>query len=174
MSFRKRFDKLRGNGTTSDDQRQDDKLTGEKQCDASRNEANLVSRLNARIDNNPFGTWLGMRVVEARQGYARTETAWREEFGSTRESGAVHGGILASLLDACSSAAISTITDRVATTVDLRVDYHCIAKQGQLITEAQVIRSGGSIATVDAVILDQTGVRAASARGTFAHAKTQL
>lgn len=137
-------------------------------------EANLVSHLNVRIDANAFGTWLGTRVVKAEQGLVQMQTAWRDEFGSTRETGAVHGGILASLLDACSSAAVSTITGRVATTVDLRVDYHLIAKQGLLITEAQVIRCGGNIATVDAIILDETGARAASARGTFAHSKMQI
>lgn len=149
-------------------------MTDERPSEPEDEETNFVSRLNARIEGNAFGTWLGTRVVEAREGFVQTETAWREEFGSTRETGAVHGGILASLLDACCSAAISTITGRVATTVDLRVDYHRIAKQGLLITEAQVIRSGGNIATADAVILDETGTRAASARGTFAHSKTQV
>lgn len=149
-------------------------MTEERPFEPGEEDSNLASRLNLRIDGNAFGTWLGMRVVKARQGFVRTETAWREEFASTGETGAVHGGILASLLDACSSAAISTITGRVATTVDLRLDYHLIAKQGLLITEAQVIRCGGTIATVDAVILDETGARAASARGTFAHSKMQI
>ncbi|MCC6209833.1 MAG: PaaI family thioesterase, partial [Burkholderiales bacterium] len=52
-------------------------------------------------------------------------------------------------------------------TVDLRVDYHKAAMQGDLRIRAKVLRRGGSFACCEAWIEDKDGALVASGRGTY-------
>lgn len=130
---------------------------------------NTLERLRVRAQRNAFNAWMGVVVTLADDGMAEIEVDWREEFASTPERGATHGGILASILDACCCYAVSSRTLKMVTTVDLRVDYHAVAERGRLRARAETIRSGRTLATADAQIFDHGGKLVASARGTFMH-----
>lgn len=131
--------------------------------------AEMVAKLQARVARNAFNNWMGMVVRDAGDGMAETEIAWRAEFASTPERGATHGGIIASLMDACCCYAVAAQTGAMVTTVDLRIDYHTVAEQGLLRARADVVRSGRKLATVDSRLFDHSGQLVASGRGTFMH-----
>jgi uncharacterized protein (TIGR00369 family) len=52
--------------------------------------------------------------------------------------------------------------------VDLRVDYHKAALQGDLTVKGRVVRRGGSFACCEAHVYDKDGELVASGRGTYA------
>jgi len=52
-------------------------------------------------------------------------------------------------------------------TVDIRVDYHRLAKPGDLIVKGRVIKLGKQFSTCEAQIYDLAGALIASGRGTY-------
>lgn len=58
-----------------------------------------MERLQALVNCSPHNAWLGMTVRAASDAGVGIEVAWREEFISGLERGAVHGGVLAGLVD---------------------------------------------------------------------------
>jgi uncharacterized protein (TIGR00369 family) len=105
----------------------------------------------------PFHKWLGLKVRAGsiadpqREGSAHAELPYRIELVGDPRRPALHGGIIATLLDACGGyAAWSSLTleDKVST-IDLRVDYLHHASAEALIAEANVVRLGKRVAVVD-------------------------
>ncbi|MDP3278996.1 MAG: hotdog fold thioesterase [Deltaproteobacteria bacterium] len=97
----------------------------------------------------PFNAFLGIEVDALTSGHATLSLPFRVEFigDSTRTPPALHGGLIATLLDTCGGAAVwSTVqpTDKVST-IDMRVDYLRPGRSERLIAEAQVIRSGNLV-----------------------------
>ena len=82
---------------------------------------------------------------------------------------AVHGGVLAALLDTALSQAIHTeVTSRTPmATIELKVNYLAPAQGGELVCEAEVVQVGGSIAVASGFVRDSTGARVAMGVGTF-------
>jgi uncharacterized protein (TIGR00369 family) len=58
-------------------------------------------------------------------------------------------------------------TGRGVPTVDLRVDYHRAAMQGDLTCVGKVIRFGSQVSVSEAQILDDSGKLLASGRGVY-------
>lgn len=123
--------------------------------------------LQQRLDRSPFNAWLGLRLVAGGPQHAELTLAWQEAFISTPERRSVHGGVLASLVDAGAIFALICTTRLLHTTVDLRVDYHAVAAPGPLRVVGRVIRVGRTLSTSEAEIFDVSGRLAASGRGTF-------
>ena len=94
--------------------------------------------------------------------------AWREEWIVNPARGYTHGGILATLIDVVADYALAAEIGAPAPTVDLRVDYHKAAMQGDLTVRAKVLRRGGSFACCEAFVYDKAGELVASGRGTYA------
>ena len=129
----------------------------------------VLEKLQARVTRNPFNNWPGLQIRAAADGHVEVMTPWRDEFGSMPEKGATHGGILASILDTTCCYAVVSSTGKMASTVDLRIDYHGVAQKGPLRAEATIVRSGQRLATVDGEVFDERGRLVASGRGTFIH-----
>ncbi len=128
----------------------------------------MQARIQALIDRSPYNTWLGMRVLRADAEGVEIEAAWREEFISAPERRAVHGGVLAALVDSGVVFAVIACTDQLAATVDLRTDYHAIPAAADLRLTASVIHLGRRLSTAEAKVFDRDGRLAASGRGTVA------
>ena len=62
--------------------------------------------------------------------------------------------------------ALVSLTGTLVPTIDMRIDYLAPATT-DLRTEAEVVRSGGSVSVVDAEVYDTDGRHIASARGTY-------
>src|SRR5262245_4968831 len=88
--------------------------------------ATLVERLTqGMVQSVPFNGALNLSVVDAEVGVATVRLPYRLELVGNPATGALHGGIITSLIDAtCGMAVILKMqrARRVAT-LDLRIDY---------------------------------------------------
>jgi uncharacterized protein (TIGR00369 family) len=123
--------------------------------------------LNVRLKRNHFCNWMNLDIISAGDGEVEVYAPWREELISNPDARFTHGGILATLVDTAASFAIATRLGRPPQTVDMRVDYHSVAKPGDLIARGKIIRLGRTIATAEAVIDDGGNKLIASGRATF-------
>src|SRR5579863_2456336 len=124
-------------------------------------------QIQALVTRAPFHQWLGLTVVEATDDSIEIRAKWREEWVVNTEQGYTHGGILAALIDLAADWAMVKQTGRGVPTIDLRVDYHRPAMQGDLVAHGKVVRAGGQFATAEARIFDLHGKLIASGRGTY-------
>tara|TARA_R110002124_G_scaffold48427_1_gene143108 strand:+ start:494 stop:895 length:402 start_codon:yes stop_codon:yes gene_type:complete len=115
----------------------------------------------------PFHRWLGLKIVQQNNDQLELEMPWRDELVSNPVIGAVHGGILASLIDLTGLYAIIAAGGIAKATVDLRVDYHRAATNGPLRAIGQVVKLGKTISTADTRIIDDHDRLVASGRGTY-------
>jgi len=79
----------------------------------------------------------------------------------------VHGGAIASLIDAAGDFAVIAAVGRDVPTIDLRVDYLRPASAGALTATARTVRVGRSVAVADIDVVDESGTQIAIGRGVF-------
>jgi uncharacterized protein (TIGR00369 family) len=103
-------------------------------------------------DRIPFNAYLGIRVAELREGFARLELPFRPELVGDPVRPALHGGAIGTLIDTAGGAAAMTMIGARGTvsTIDLRVDYLRPGQMKTLICESTVARMGNRVASVDA------------------------
>jgi len=99
----------------------------------------------------PFNSFLGMKIAELRDGYARLELPFRPEFIGDARRPALHGGVISSLIDTAGGAATFTkiAPEDACSTIDLRVDYLLPGNPELICAEATVIRIGNRVSAVD-------------------------
>ncbi|WP_264049119.1 PaaI family thioesterase [Methylobacterium flocculans] len=124
-------------------------------------------QVEALLLRGPFHQWLGLGVVSVGEGEIELRATWRPEWVVNAERGYTHGGILATLVDLTADWALVSKTGRGVPTVDLRVDYHRAAMQGDLTCRGKVVKFGGQISVAEAQILDGEGRLLASGRGVY-------
>lgn len=98
----------------------------------------------------PFNQHLGLETLDVEVGVARMRLPFRPEHVGDPLRPALHGGVLAALIDTCGGAAVWTLlklTERVST-IDMRVDYLRPARPDALMAEARVTRKGRHVAVV--------------------------
>jgi len=101
----------------------------------------------------PFNNFLGMEVVTFETGFARVRIPFRSEFVGDPFRPALHGGVVATLVDATGGAAVwssLSIADRVST-IDIRVDYLRPGRLEEVIAEARVRRAGNRVGVAQIV-----------------------
>ncbi|TVQ29743.1 MAG: PaaI family thioesterase [Geminicoccaceae bacterium] len=84
----------------------------------------------------------------------------------SREDGALHGGVVASLIDLAAYNAVALHKSAATPTLDLRIDYLRPAV-APLVARARMVRAGRRTATVDVTVVDAAGVTVALGRGSF-------
>ena len=130
-------------------------------------------RLLARIAPDEVAFWrtLGVEVVDAEEGMARLRVAARPEL-ETRRADTLHGGVLASLIDAAGSAALLTTRDEDDATwagfasTDLNVSY-LAAATSDVTAEARVLRGGRTVVYTAVEVTDAAGAVVAVGRVTY-------
>ena len=123
--------------------------------------------LQERISLAPFHQWLGLKVVEMNEDGIKLSVPWREEFVVNTKAGYTHGGILATIIDTAADYALAAKIGGPIPTVDLRVDYHRPAMQGELTVEARPIKLGRTFSTAEAFVYDSQDTLLASGRGVY-------
>jgi acyl-CoA thioesterase len=90
----------------------------------------------------------------------------QEQFTNSR--GEVHGGVVATLLDAAMAVACRSSCGEgaAATTVSMTVNYLRPA-QGRLYARGRTVRSGSTLASMEASVADESGAVVAQAIGTM-------
>jgi len=128
------------------------------------NEQLSLGKLQGLISRCPFQTWLGLRATAITAEGAELEIPWREELMSSPEAQSTHGGIIATLVDAVGCYSIAAQLGYTVATVDMRVDYHQVAKPGRLRALGKVLKIGRLVAVAEAQILDNGGQLVASGK----------
>ena len=120
---------------------------------------------------SPFHGELGAELVEAdaETGRSIVRLPYRPGFDNAPdpEEAAIHGGVIASLVDLATGYSIALKTDgRGGPSVDIRVDYLAPARRTALTAHATVVKIGRNIGVADASIYADNGRLVASGRQT--------
>ena len=132
----------------------------------------IAAELEARLRQAPFNSWMDLRIAALTEEFVDVVLVWKPEMANARLDVA-HGGILSALIDAAADYAIAAKLGRAVPTIDLRVDFHQPAKQGNLRARARVVRLGGTLAVAEAEAFDADDRLVASGRGTYFTAAPQ-
>jgi uncharacterized protein (TIGR00369 family) len=119
------------------------------------------------FEEMPFADLLGVEVTEAADGHAEGYLEMREELSWNADRLMAHGGVTFTLADTVGGAALVSEVEQPVPTIDMRIDY-LDAGTGDLRAEADVVRCGGDVGTVDVnvyAVEDDTLV--AGARGVY-------
>ena len=122
--------------------------------------------IEAVFEQIPFARELGIELTEASDGHVEGFLPLREEHSSNPGRVIAHGGVTYSLADTIGGAAVVSRSKSVSPTIDMRMDYLAPATN-DLRAVADVVRSGGSVATVDIEVYDADDHHVASARGVY-------
>lgn len=113
-----------------------------------------MQNFNDPADARPYYRLLGLQTEPGTpSGHARIRLDSRPELSNAR--GDVHGGVVASLLDAAMGVAARSAYQEGegATTVSITVNY-LEPGRGTLVATARVMRAGQSLASVEAEVVD--------------------
>lgn len=119
------------------------------------------------FDQMPFNDMLGIELVEAEDGHAAGKLELSADHSSNPNTMVAHGGVTYALADTIAGAAAVSANYSVTPTIDMRIDYLAPATGGTLHADAEVIRNGNNVATVEVDITDDDGRDIATARGTY-------
>jgi uncharacterized protein (TIGR00369 family) len=130
----------------------------------------LLERVRTRARENSFWRYLGVEVMEAREGWVRLRVPVRDEVRNA-PGAPVHGGVYSALVDMAVGGALSTMHEASAggvgqTTLDLNVSL-IGAGTGDVFAEGRILRRGRSIAFGEATITDGAGKLLAAGRATY-------
>ncbi len=119
----------------------------------------------------PFNRFLAMELMVIGEGTAQMRLPFREELVGDPFRPALHGGVIATLLDATGGAAVWSmlnLADRVST-IDIRVDYLRPGRLEELYAVGTVRRVGGrvGVASIRAFHPSQPDETVAEAMGVF-------
>ncbi|MCT9095496.1 PaaI family thioesterase [Haloarchaeobius sp. HME9146] len=118
------------------------------------------------FDAMPYADLLGIEITEVEDGFARGSLELGEEHSSVPGRSVAHGGVVHSLADHVGGAAIISLVHRPTPTIDIRID-HLSPATDDLVAEAEVVRNGGNVATVDVTVEDVSGHTVATARAVY-------
>jgi uncharacterized protein (TIGR00369 family) len=131
----------------------------------------LLAAVRDRAQANLFWQYLGIEVEAAGEGWVRLRVPVRD--GLRNAAGApVHGGVLATLVDAAVGGALGTYGSAAAggvdqATLDLNVSFVGAARGDALLAEGKIIRRGRTIAFGETRVTDATGNLVAIGRATY-------
>jgi acyl-CoA thioesterase len=131
----------------------------------------LLAGVRERARANRFWQYLGIEVEAAREGWVRLRVPVRDELRNA--AGApVHGGVLATLVDAAIGGALGTYgvaaaggTDQA--TLDLNVSFVGAARGDTVYAEGTILRRGRAIAFGETRVTDEAGTLVATGRATY-------
>jgi acyl-CoA thioesterase len=122
------------------------------------------------FDDIPFHRYLGLRLVERRDGYARLRLT-RTDQTPTGIGGSVNGGVIATMIDMATIPAVFTgmrAGALPAGTADLQVTYLRQAQGAWIEAEAVVIKRGRQLCTVEVSVTNDAGELCARGRVLYA------
>jgi uncharacterized protein (TIGR00369 family) len=125
---------------------------------------------------NPFHQLIGVELVERGEGYARCRLPVAEGVRGG-VAGSVHGGVLSSMVDIVTLAAISSVVrpdEQMAGTADLNISFLRPALGSAVIAEGRVLKKGRTLAVVDVDITDGEGRLVAKGRVSYALRPAQM
>ncbi len=114
----------------------------------------------------PFYQHLGLELDSLADGKSAIRLPFRKEYGNTR--GEVHGGAIATLVDAAMSQAVRSTVEQGARVATISMTINYLAPGvGDLMGRGAVIRAGRNLSFVEAEVTDAGGNRVGRATATF-------
>jgi uncharacterized protein (TIGR00369 family) len=114
--------------------------------------------IEAFYESMPFARLLGVELTAVGDGHAEGRIEMREELSWNADRVMAHGGVTFTLADTVGGAALVSQVDQPVPTIDMRIDY-LSAATGDLRAEADVVRIGGDVGTVDVDVYADGGDR---------------
>jgi uncharacterized protein (TIGR00369 family) len=136
------------------------------------NRRDALARLREEIEGPPFHQLLRPEAVDAdaEKGTVTIKLSYRPDLARAKGDKALHGGVIASLIDLAGHAAAALKVGRTTPTVDLRIDYLRPASGDALFAYAKLLKAGRTVARVDIDVRDMENRTVALGRGTFSTA----
>lgn len=123
-----------------------------------------LAELRAKVEKEPIGSFLGMRLVELAEGYAKVAMKLKPEYRTFNDY--TFGGIIMSVADQAFACATNSMgRPSIAT----QFNIHFIAGPGledELIAEGRVVRKGRRVDISEITVTNQEGKLIARATGT--------
>ena len=109
-----------------------------------------------------FPQFLGLKLEEIRQDYARMRLAYRPEF--RQPAGAIHGGVIASMIDTVVVPAVGSGYDeaRALFTIDMQLRYLAPIVEEDAVAEGWIVQRGRQIVFCEAEVRTASGTLAAT------------
>ncbi|EMG37487.1 hypothetical protein PCS_01778 [Desulfocurvibacter africanus PCS] len=124
------------------------------------------------IENQlPFNKFIGIKLLSLEAGTCKLYIPYKDELIGDTRRGALHGGVISTLIDTCGGFAVWSmcdITDRLST-IDMRVDYLKPAFGDDLVAESQVKLLGNRVGNASTVLYSRNnpGVILAEGRSVY-------
>lgn len=126
-----------------------------------------VQAVQDRIGRGPFHKWLGLEVTAVGPDTVELSFRWREEWMVRAEEDYTHGGILATIVDLTADWSLVSRIGHAVPTVDLRVDFHRVARRGDLRSVGRLIKFGRRTSVAEAEVFGPDNQLVASGRGVY-------
>jgi acyl-CoA thioesterase len=120
--------------------------------------------VNHMIENDAFSKWMGVEILEIREGYSRIKMRIRKEM--VNGFGIVHGGIPFSLADSAFAFACNN-RNNLSVALDCAITFtKAINLEDELTAEAKEIHNGRSTGVYTIAITNQLDQQVALFKGT--------
>ena len=130
----------------------------------NNNDVLAVSVVNHMMENDAFSKWMGIEVLEIREGYSKIKMSIRNEM--VNGFNIVHGGIPFSLADSAFAFACNN-RNNLSVALDTSITFTKAIHPGDvLIAEAEEIHNGRSTGVYVITITNQTDQQVAMFKGT--------
>jgi acyl-CoA thioesterase len=134
----------------------------------------LEPLIRQRFGSSQFATWMGMTLSRIDDG--ESELRLDVQPHHLNPGGIVHGGVLATILDAAIGLALRSklgmVTEHV--TIELDVHYLSPARTGALVARGRAVRVGGRVSYGEADLFADDGRLVAKGTATFLIVKPSL
>lgn len=129
-----------------------------------------AAEIQQRLAASPFGARLGLQVQILDEATLVLRMPMQPQLQRSAQSEQFHGGAIATLIDLAAVYAVAAVTDNVAPTVHLAVDYLAPGIGDWVNAIAKVRRQGKRLVNVDVEVVRADGVLVALGRTTFLNA----
>ena len=119
---------------------------------------------------SPYAKWFAFGIDKIEENRLSIKVPFKDEFVGNRSIPAMHGGVVASLIDHvggfCAWSTLDNPMDRPVTT-SMNIDYHTFAPSVDIVGEAQIVHKSRNLITTEVkVFTDDGGSRELLASGT--------
>jgi len=118
------------------------------------------------LSSPPFYAHLGLELDELADGRSAIRMPFRKHLGNSR--GEVHGGALATIMDAAMSQAVRSMAEPgvAAATISMTLNYFAPA-HGEVKCTGRIVKGGRRVVFAEAEVIDERGTLACRATATF-------
>jgi acyl-CoA thioesterase len=120
--------------------------------------------VNRMIDHDLFSQWMGIKVLEIKEGYSKIQMTIRDEM--VNGFGIVHGGLPFSLADSAFAFACNN-RNNLSVALDVTITFTKAVNVGDVLTaEAKEVHNGRSTGVYLITVINQKNEQAALFKGT--------